>query len=353
MFSVLGSAARSALAVTTAFSVASIAFGKTSDELTEARKKLADYQFQWAELQRLMAEGGVVTGLEEFHTAMREQENIVKSLEWERVQQQATAVVNLGASFALLGHHGIQVASKMGQMLPLLRLTKIEMIALSPAVTAATTSLTGFGAALSLIAAPLAFIGGALIGLQLHEQFFGGVGTKHFLKFWGEEVPNALFFSASVFGVAFEIMKLSFGNFMNSLIGMANAGIGGIVKGFEGLANSAITAINAIIRGINKLTEWTGLKFSTMATISLAAPQIPFISAATGFAGVLPRDTMFMAHSGERVQITPTSKMSSGGGGNTININVAGSVWEFDHLYYQVAKEFKERLKNVGFTGMG
>lgn len=135
---------------------------------------------------------------------------------------------------------------------------------------------------------------------------------------------------------------------INSLITGLNAGISLIAQGFTALANIAIDAINRIIKGINKLVEWTGIKLSLVPSVNITAPQIPLISAATGFEGKLGQDTMFQAHKGEFVSITPAAQVGSGGGphGNTYIFQVSGNMITFRELLDEIDEHRQRDIRD-------
>lgn len=76
---------------------------------------------------------------------------------------------------------------------------------------------------------------------------------------------------------------------------------------------------------------------------------------ATGFDGMVNGPTMFLAGEAgpEQVSITPGGRNSANGGGNTVIINVAGSVITEKRLAYIVDQYQKQNLKSRGFTGFG
>ncbi len=88
------------------------------------------------------------------------------------------------------------------------------------------------------------------------------------------------------------------------------------------------------------------------AFINGAWPVDALIAAAKGFNGMVNTPTMFLAGEAgpEHVNITPNGQSS---GGNTIIVNVAGSVVTEKKIAYMVDQYQKQNLKSRGFTGFG
>ena len=151
-----------------------------------------------------------------------------------------------------------------------------------------------------------------------------------------------------------KILSDAFINTWNSIIMTTNAGVNAVISGVNSVINGAISAINSFISAINRI-----LKKAKLGTIDLIPKfsgipniNIPMIAAAKGFNGMVNGPTMFLAGEAgqEHVSITPNGRSS---GGNTIIINVAGSVVTEKKLAYMVDQVQKQNLKSRGFTGFG
>lgn len=146
-------------------------------------------------------------------------------------------------------------------------------------------------------------------------------------------------------------LRLGFIGLWNSFATVANAGIGGITKGIEIFVNAAVDALNVLIRAYNSAVAIVGGKgIGLISHITLSAPQIPMISAAAGFSGVVNQPTLFLAGEAgqsERVQI---GAPSGGSGGNkTVIIQVGGSIWEYRNLREKLMQDFDHMLQDRGF----
>ncbi|AFU58292.1 hypothetical protein Ngar_c13540 [Candidatus Nitrososphaera gargensis Ga9.2] len=195
------------------------------------------------------------------------------------------------------------------------------------------------------------------------------------MKFFTEDLPawgtSALSWLSGVFSVAFtsiwqgilavattiwDSLKSAFVGFWNGMIGVANAALAGIASGIQGFINSVIDGINALISIYNAAARALGQgTMATVSRISIPVPQIPVISAATGFNGILAQDTIFQAHRGEMVRITPASDVRGGlGGGTTVihnhhhNYHIEGSVWSERDLKRMIGRGLYYDLRDRG-----
>ncbi len=111
VMSAVSSIARSALAITTAWSIATLAFGGTNVRLMELRQELERVNAQLAD-----------TGLsDEERAALEERRNIIeaeiKQLNSEEMQGAITNAVNLAATIAIIGSSAIQAAPKIASLI--------------------------------------------------------------------------------------------------------------------------------------------------------------------------------------------------------------------------------------------
>jgi hypothetical protein len=134
---------------------------------------------------------------------------------------------------------------------------------------------------------------------------------------------------------------------------VANTAIQAIVKGMEDFINRMIDGVNGIIDSINA-GPGAVLGLKDFAHVTIPIPSIPLISAATGFSGVLGRDTIFQAHAGEAVDISTVAQTRRGGGGAVHNyyFQVSGSIWTTQALMNAVDAHMKNEARKRGFTGL-
>ena len=186
-------------------------------------------------------------------------------------------------------------------------------------------------------------------------------------KFFNEDIPLAVgnagialsqFFLTDLplwSGIGLELLKTAFITTFNGIISAINFGVNSVISGINLIINGAISAINSFISAINRILTRARLgtiplipSFSGIPTVNL-----PLIAAAKGFNGMVNSPTMFLAGEAgpEQVSITPNSGRS--GSGNTIIINVGGSVVTERKLAQIVDQYQKQNLKSRGFTGFG
>src|SRR3990167_4421741 len=148
-----------------------------------------------------------------------------------------------------------------------------------------------------------------------------------------------------------DFLSKLFINTWNSIIATTNAGVNAVVSGVNFIINSAISAINSFISAINNI-----LKKAKLGTISLIPKfqgippiNIPMISAATGFNGMVNKPTMFLAGEAgpESVYISPNG--GSNGGGITVVVNVQGSILTERELFRRVDENLKNELRKRNF----
>lgn len=155
-------------------------------------------------------------------------------------------------------------------------------------------------------------------------------------------------------GIGLESLIQLFKNTWNSIISTTNFGVNSVISGINSIVDGAISAINSFISAINSI-----LRKAKLGTIPLIPKfkgippiNIPMIAAAKGFNGMVTQPTMFLAGEAgpEQVTISPNRQ---GSGGNTIIVNVAGSVVTEKKIAYMVDQYQKQNLKSRGFTGFG
>ena len=154
---------------------------------------------------------------------------------------------------------------------------------------------------------------------------------------------------------ALKILQDGFTNGWKGITEMTNVFGSNLVSGVNNIFKSLIDSMNSAIRSYNTAAKKMGK--STISTLSFTPNtftpiNMPSIKAATGFNGMVNRPTMFLAGEAgpEQVSITPNGR---GSGGNTIIINVAGSVVTEKKIAYMVDQYQKQNLKSRGFTGFG
>lgn len=136
---------------------------------------------------------------------------------------------------------------------------------------------------------------------------------------------------------------------------MTNVFGSNLVIGVNGIFSSLITSMNSAISAYNSAARKLGrstIPLLTFTPNSFKSIPLPTVKAATGFDGMVNRPTMFLAGEAgpEQVTISPNGQSS---GGNTIIINVAGSVVTEKRISQMVDQYQKQNLKSRGFTGFG
>lgn len=244
-----------------------------------------------------------------------------------------------------------------------------NLASLKSGITLLTGFATSIGGSLMLIGIASAFIGGQiadwLVKLFDLEDWRANNG-KMLEKFFIQDIPMAIgsagvaltqFFLTDLplwAGTGLDFIKKLFINTWNSIISTTNFGVNSVISGINSIVNGAISAINSFISAINSI-----LKKAKLGTIPLIPKfqgippiNIPMIAAAKGFNGMVTQPTMFLAGEAgpEQVSISPNGRTGSG---NTIIINVAGSVVTEKRISQMVDQYQKQNLKSRGFTGFG
>lgn len=285
IMSSVGSIARSMLAITTAYSIATVAFGKNSSSIVEAESNLARAQ---RDLVAALQSG-------DNEKVANAQENVnkftarVKELKDQNVQEQATSIINLGASMSLLGDGVLKAASKMGPLVT--------------AMKAAIPTMYAFGAATWVALGPISLIILAIAGVA---------AALYILKTPGDTVqqifdmifPDAAKQAEDFGKVIDDVFTM---HIPNAFIFMANTAIGvfnTVVSGAESMVNGVITGINSIIAAVNRVASF--LKLPTVALI-------PIVSFAGAFAQPIPYATS--RNWGAGGPGTYSGQVYSGGGG--------------------------------------
>lgn len=333
VMSSVGSIARSVLAITTAFSVATLAFGKNSSDLVEAEGDLA------------IANRELVAALQsgDPEKIAQAQENInkftarVKELKDQKVQDIATGILNTSATIAIMGSSAITASTKLGPLLEKLPGLTGMMTGLSAASWAAAIPLLAIAAFAAAIAAALYMIitPGDQVEELLKRLFPGQAKEIHAFNVYLDDVltvqiPNAFIFMANT---ALRVF--------NSVVGFA-----------ESMVNGVISGINAIISAVNRVAAVLHLpQLSLIGNVSFAgikAAEIPYLQSSLGGGrqsrGAGAGDTTPFA------QVTRTGGSSASAGTPTINVTVNGDV-SGDELVNKVRDKMKDNLRDLGYTG--
>lgn len=350
VMSTVGSVARNMLYVTTALSVATLAFGQNNSKLLELEAEQARLQ---RDLQAAIEEGDF-----EKITQINEQLNVlaakIKETQDSMDQEKITNWVNAIATGALTIGGLSQILVKLGPQLTAVRTglaaMTVQSVALSPALSVAVTGTRAFSAALRSVWAAMGPIGWAILGLS--------IAIPLLIEYWPEVTAafqGFIDFMSATFGPAlagiWEGIKSGFIAFANGMITLATMWINSQIKGIEALANGFIAMVNSMISAYNAVAGLLGLgKIGKIGNITLPTVSIPLISAATGFNGKLTQDTMFLAHQGERVNITPAAQVSRGGGGGGFTFINYGTVTD-EEIIRKFDRRFKNDLIDRGFTG--
>lgn len=194
------------------------------------------------------------------------------------------------------------------------------------------------------------------------RDIFGGDGTVAPLVEQEKIEEQVSFFQPLIdlftIGIpdAIKVLQEGFTGGWKGITEMTNTFGANLVSGVNQIFGSLITSMNSAISSYNKAAKKMGK--STISSLSFTPNTftpipMPSVKAATGFDGMVNRPTLFLAGEAgpEQVNITPNGKGSSSG--NTIIIQVAGSVITEKKLAYMVDQYQKQNLKSRGFTGFG
>lgn len=334
VMSAVGSVARSVLAITTAFSVATLAFGKGSADLVEAEGDLGRAN---RELAAALQSGDP-------EKIAQAQENVnkftarVKELKDQKTQEQATSILNLVASIALIASSGATAAAKLGplvsKVLPALGSIMAGITSIAPAVLIAVGAI-----AAAVAAVALAFYMILTPGDQV-EEFL-----THFFPDQKKQIHDFNVYLDDVFGVqipnAFIFMANTALRVFNSVVGFA-----------ESMVNGVINGINAIISAVNRVAAVLHLpQLSLIGNVSFAsikASEIPYLQSSLGGGGQSrgsgAGDTTPFA------QVTRASGIA-GGNGQNVTINIKADTITDAQIIQQVRNAIKGNLRDLGYTG--
>jgi len=134
------------------------------------------------------------------------------------------------------------------------------------------------------------------------------------------------------------------------MVSVANAAIGGILKGVEIMANGFVDAINRLIQAWNSIPG-NPLKVGTLGHVSLPYSPIPQVALANG--GIVTKPTVAMIGENGPEAVIPLGKShgSSSAGGITINQYINGSILAERDVQRIADQGMKLNLKRMGFTG--
>ena len=235
IMSTVSAVARSALAITTAWSVATLAFGKTSSDLIDINQQIERTSAQLQDAIARGADSQTIANLTDQLNVLRARKDELTS---SQTQGQLTGIINLIATMAITVASGITVAAKLGPIL-----AGIGGLALGP---------------LLAVAAAI-----AAIPLALYLALTPGDQVKEFLSWlfpqWADTFANI---SKSIddfvnsFAASFTLLGSFFTNdFVGTLQGAWNfivAGFATMWNGVLSVTNSAIVSLATIILSIIK-----------------------------------------------------------------------------------------------------
>jgi len=357
IMSALGSVARSALAVTTAWSVASLAFGKTNSQLLETRQAIERVS---AQLQDAIARGAD----QETVSALQDELNVLqarlKEINDQTTQETATAIVNWFSSLAIGASSMMTVLPKLAlhfgtfstvlRLLPFLITSSVvpAMLGLVGVLGRVGTAMMAFMIANPWVLIAVAAAAAAILIITHWDEivaFFENTFVPAIRAGWDFLVPYLL--------TAWDTIRSGFLAFWNGLIGLVNLGGKAIVDGINFVVGAVVQAVNTIINAINSAAKFTGISIPTIGFSPIAFTAIPTIAAANGFNGRVDRPTLFLAgeKGSEIINIRPTSRGGgAGAGGGNVIVNVYGDV-SGEELVDKVRMAIKDNLKQLGFTG--
>lgn len=328
IMSTVASVARSVLAITTAFSVASIAFGKNNSQLVEAESQLARAQ------RELVA--AIQSGDPERISRASEEVNVftarVKELNDQKLQDMATNLLNVGASMALIGSSAIKAV---------------------PEIRKYSEALRGLGAAGWIALGPALAVAGAIGGIVLavdgvNAGLTGNSALVRLLVFW-PEAAMAVGSFASGLNAGFLLMSQGFQKFWDGVIGLTTNAVNTLMSGIETLANGFIATINGMISAYNSVAAVLRLPMlAGLAQITLPRLMLP-VTAAVAAGGGISRGS----GAGDITPFAQVTRASSGGGGTTIIVHnhIAGSMVTMDEVADYTRDRIKGKLRELNYTG--
>ena len=352
--STLSSITRSLLTLQNALNLSKIASSQVDVEGMNIQKDLNEAYRERSELLKLGKKGTDewIRNEEEINILLAEQKEHIQNLKDTNFNEWITSVTGIifagSTAFMAFSKHLSSIIGFFG------KLGTLSAGLLNP--------FTAIGVAMALIGGSIADWLVGLLGIgkwrenngRLLEEFFTvsiplalGQAGLALTQFFLNDLP---IWATS----GLKMLSDAFINTWNSIIMTTNAGVNAVISGVNVVINGAISAINSFISAINNI-----LRKAKLGTISLIPKfsgippiNIPTIAAAKGFNGMVNSPTMFLAGEAgqEHVSITPNGRSS---GGNTIIINIAGSVVTEKKLAYMVDQVQKQNLKSRGFTGFG
>lgn len=344
--------------------IAQLAFSGTSEAVAESQ--LAMEKAQRAANDALKEFG---KDSPQYKTAQAEM-NIATQRHTDAIKAQEQAQINAGistaTSFALISSSVASSYAKFAQYIPQM---VTHLRTLSAAVVTAGTSI----GAITLAAATLGAAAGAIAGFFAADWLNQNTVWYHnyaigMTNLFYKTIPKILADATAQMegfilqaGTAFERLiiyfqgqfatdlKNAFVNAWNGAITATNAAVSGIVKGSEIIANSAIASINGIISGINAIASAAHLPtLPTIPALSLQAPQIPLIAAATGFHGEVKSPTLFLA--GEAGVETVDIASGSNSVSNSNSYSSSGGVTNIYHIHGSVISEREMYKTNARYN---
>jgi hypothetical protein len=150
-------------------------------------------------------------------------------------------------------------------------------------------------------------------------------------------------------------LKSGFLGLWNSFATVANAAMSGIAVGISGFLNGIISAVESALNAMARLSGGGGI---SLGRVSISAPQIPLIAAATGMDSITNGPMLILAGEGgrrEHVTVTPESSagfsgQGGGGGRGDVHIHLHGSnLWTTRDLLRTASKAFDSDLTSRGF----
>lgn len=227
--------------------------------------------------------------------------------------------------------------------------------------------LTAIGVAMAAVGG---FIADWLVGLlglnewrdkngKMLEEFFTisiptalGNAALFMTNFFLNDLPNWVTIATETVMKLFASMWGSIKEFSSSAINFIVDQITSFINRARSLLKSLIDFIvqgarslgGRLTSGGSNTNQYSGMQGSAVTSA---------LHAANGFNGMVNQPTLFLAGEGGPEQVNITPKGETSGGGNTVIINVAGSVVTEKKLAYMVDQYQKQNLKSRGFTGFG
>lgn len=347
--------ARTASAGLNMMNLALILAGQKSGSLSDKQMELARAQAQYnADIERFGADSPqAIKDLGDINALQGQ----VAQATRENQLAQVDAGISFVTSAALIGS---SIATMLPRIMTFAAGAVVSGVSYDGALASMSTATSVFGitmdtvmAAVPFIALAAAAVAAAILIYQNWDKIVAFF--KPFID-WMQNtfapvlgaVWNALVSAATT---AWNILHNAFVALWNGWAGIANVGIKAISDGIISFLNGAIDMINGFLTGINTILAAAHLPtIGVVGHVTWQAPQIPTITAAAGFNGVVNQPTLFLAgEAGQSESVQIGSPNSGGSGGVSMVNHFHGSIMTERQVSDMVLRRLERKLRDRGW----